>query len=175
MSGIESSYQPALIIVGSIIGSVTTVGTLISRRIGRQDEELRKLRELVFEETKQRTILSTQFNLFWDYYKKEVPKVLMRPHTPEIDAYLKKIERNEELTDDEKRDFVKRMRDVLEEGYDSRYDINRDVKGVYAFLIAHFESQLKTDEKVREIEKHYDEKLQQEREKHHEKSRWKFW
>jgi hypothetical protein len=128
-------YQGVLGILGGIIGIAVAVATYF-RGVIQQNQKIHTI-EL------QMNTMDTKFNVFWSVIEKELPKILIRPHTPEIDAYLRKMEKGESLTEDEKVDLIKRMREVLDKR-DEEQDTS--LKLGYAFVIARIESELATKE-----------------------------
>jgi hypothetical protein len=171
-----AEYTPWITIIGSALGSIITVATLIFRRLGKQDEEILKLRLELIEESKKRLIHETQFNLFWEFFKKEAPKVLMSHHTPEIDALLSKM-KHQELTDEEKERFIEYAEEILDRNYDLPYVTDKDI-GTYATLKSAFQMELKGKHKAKEIDAEYEEqkrKLQDEYEQKKQRRKFAFW
>ena len=82
----------------------------------------------------------TRFNVFWAVIEKELPKVLIKPHQPEIDAYLRRMHRGEKLTEQEKLDMKEKMKRVLDGDIDGNEDSG--LKLGYALLIARIESEV---------------------------------
>jgi hypothetical protein len=176
MSSTLAEFVPWVTVIGSAIGSILAVATLIFRRLGRQDEEIQKIREMLHEERRNRTIHETQFNMFWDYWKQEVPKVLMKPHTPEIDVYMKKMEeQNGALSDEDKRALVNIIQELLSAEYDV-YNIDKE-KSTYLALLARFRTELQMPEEISKINQKYDEELNELQRRYTEKKkrRLRFW
>lgn len=169
-------YAPWITLIGSALGSIIAVATLISRRLGKQDDEIKRMWDAHYEEKRLRTIHETQFDMFWQYWKQEVPKVLMKPHTPEIDAFLKKMqEQSGNLSREDATELVKVLEEILDANYDV-YTVDYD-RGTYLALLIRFRTELDLPEKVEKINKEYQEekeKLEYEYELK-KKRRFKFW
>lgn len=139
MSFIET-YTPWIAAIGGIIGAILAIATPIFRKTG-------QLMEQQHEADKRLLQLETRFNVFWSAIEKELPKVLLRPHTPEIDKYLRKMQHGV-LTDDDKREMTRLLREVLDKGVDDEHDKDNNLKFAYAFLIARFESELAAKDRL---------------------------
>jgi len=176
MSITLAEFTPWITIIGSALGSIIAVATLISRRLGKQDEELLKLRLELIEESKKRLIHETQFNLFWEYFKKEAPKVLMSPHTPEIDRLLREM-KERELTDEEKEMFIIHASEIIDRNYELPYVTDKDI-GTYATLKSAFQMELDGKRKAQEIHERYEDqkrRLQEDYEHKKQHRRYAFW
>jgi len=146
--------------IGSILAAVGAVATYFRGKMA-QDEKIVKgfkeqdLRLLQIEnkvqeiEVKQ-TVTDTRFNVFWGVIEKELPKILIRPHTPEIDSYLRKMRDGHCLNNEEKRDIIQRMREIIDNP--TNMDDKILVSG-YIWVIARFESELAADKKIKEQER----------------------
>lgn len=169
-------YAPWITLMGSALGSIIAVATLIMRRLGKQDEEIKRVQDMVYEERRLRTIHETQFNMFWDYWKQEVPKILMKGSTPEIDAFLVKMKANNgKLSRDDAEALVKILQEVLDANYDV-YNIESD-RGTYLALLVRFKTELDLPNKIAEIDEKYraeKEQLQKEYDRKRQK-RWRLW
>ncbi len=169
-------YSGWISLIGGIIGSIIAIGTLITRRLSSQDDKIQKLMEALFEEKRLRAIHETQFSMFWEYWKQEVPKVLTKGHTPDVDAYLAKMrEQHGELSREDKERFVEILQETLNTEYDV-YNIDKD-KGTYLSLLARFRVELKMPEEVERINKQFDQELNDLKKQYddHKRKRWFPW
>lgn len=151
-------------LIGSLIGSVIAVGTLITRKIsGIEERHVKELLESTKEIhaiDKRLTIIETYNDVFWKDYKKEAAKVITQPHTPEIDEYMRLMQerdrRGEDLTRSEKEHLVMLLEDTIDRNYEVAAYTDREL-GVYAALLSRFRTELKMEEKLKEIDQRYDE------------------
>jgi hypothetical protein len=171
-------YTGYIPIVGSLIASIIAVGTIIDRRLGKrekqQDELILKLREDLYEEKRLRTIHETQFNMFWEYYKQEVPKMLTHPHTPELDE-LHRIMEKRELTLDEKREYVRLVGEIIDRNFEIPYV--QEKIGVYGAMRAQYRKDLDAPKKIQEINQYYEQEKKKLWEEYERKKnrKFKFW
>jgi hypothetical protein len=184
MSGLEQ--VPGWIpIVGSAVGAIITVGTLISKKLSgmeeRHNKELLELMEKFHGLDKRLTINETYNNIFWKDYKQEAAKVITQPHTPEIDMYMRLMREREEqdkdLTLKEKRDLVQLLQDTVDRNYDVPAYIEPNM-ATYIALLSRFRSEIRMESIIKDIEKKYGEQVDDLRRKYEEKkkeNRSKWW
>jgi hypothetical protein len=125
----SESYQSWLGLVGGLIGIAIAVSTYF-RGVIQQNAKIHSL-ELDINTVK------TQFNVFWAVIEKELPKILIKPHTPEIDRLMRKLH-TEGLDCKERDELEVKLRKALEDGL-----ANNDsaLAMGYIFMIARFESE----------------------------------
>jgi len=156
--------QAWLGLIGAIIGIGVAIATYFrgvisqNKNIDQQNriidqnrmEQDRKLHEMQLT----LTVLETRSNVLWKVIENDLPKVLTRPHTPEIDAYMNKIQLKQDLTDDEKRDMIKLLREAIERKVDTEDD-DAGLRVGYLFMIYKLEGDLEAAARRQELEERF--------------------
>lgn len=143
---LDEAWLNWIITIGTLLGMVATY----FRGVISQNKHIESIKEELFERLtdveKKQITTDTRFNVFWTVVEKELPKVLLRLHTPEIDKYLRKIQNGEQLTPEERRNMKDMMRQVLDKTIDNP-ETDTGLKLGYALLLAKLESDEVHDER----------------------------
>lgn len=141
MSVIEqySTWITFGIAIATLLGMVATYFRGVISQNKKIEDYHKDISERVHKLELQFNTMDTRFNVFWTVIEKELPKVLIRPHFPEIDALLIKM-KHKGLTVSEKEELANKMRTVLEEDEDIG-NVDSGLKLGYALLIARFVSE----------------------------------
>jgi len=149
MSSIIEDYQGILGITGGIIALCVAVATYF-RGVIQQNQKINAIEQ----ETNKRIhtleldlrAVQTRFDVFWAVIEKELPKILIRTDTPDIDNLLRKMEEGT-ITTEEKQQLKEMMREELTK-YNEDDGRNEAIRFGYVFIIAGLESELAAQEKT---------------------------
>jgi len=159
-----ASVQAWLALIIALIGVAGAIATYFRGVISQNkniDQQNRLIDQIRLEQDRKIheiqltvTVLETRSNVLWKVIENDLPKVLMRPHTPEIDHYMTKIQLKEPLTDDEKRDMIRLLREAIDRKVETP-DEDAGLRVGYLFMIYKLEGDLEAAEKKRQLEEHF--------------------
>lgn len=88
--------------------------------------------------------MDTWVNIWRGIMEKELPKILIKPHRPEIDAYMRKMldDGLDSFTDEEMDDFIYRMQQVVARKVPDAHLDDDSLRIGYALTIGNVASQL---------------------------------
>ena len=158
-----SDYQGYIALVGGVIASIIAVAAPIFRKLSTQDEKINRINQettdkinKINEQTTERitklntetiqkiaeiqakiNVLEAWVNIWKNIMEKELPKILIKPHRPEIDSYMRKMRDYglNDFSDQELEDFAQKMRNVVEGRMPDAHLDDDALKLGYTFVI----------------------------------------
>lgn len=122
---LETWYGP-IIAIGAAFGVLAHYFRAMRGQDERIDELRREFMEKIAEMREEVVVMKVRNDVVWQVLEKELPKVLIRVHTPRVDEFYVK-QKSQGLTDDEKKEFLALLQSQIDETVDMRIDDDKRI------------------------------------------------